>query len=121
MGLAPRTAAKGKPRCCSLGRGFGFSLCLAVVRWAVDHRTAARATPVVLPVGVILGLLSGDFRVAFGCFRVLSGVRLHALAYAVACAGGWFWCSTVFHAWRCAPLASAGGLLSRLSQRAPGK
>ena len=30
-----------------------------MVRWAVDRRTAARATPVALPVGVILGLLSG--------------------------------------------------------------
>lgn len=73
--------------------GCGFSLCLAVVRWAVDRRTAARATPVAVPVGVILGFSAG----VFGLF---SGVRLHALAYAVACAGGWFWCSTVFHAWR---------------------
>ena len=32
------------------------------------------------------GVLCRCFRVAFG---LLSGVRLHALAYAVACAGGW--------------------------------
>lgn len=66
---------------CSVLGGFWcvccFSLCLAVVRWAVDRRTTARATPVALSVGVILGLLAGAFGFSadvFGCAIACAGV-----------------------------------------------
>lgn len=94
--------------------GCGFSLCLAVVRWAVDRRTAARATPLALPVGVIFGLLPG----AFGCFRVCDCMRWRMRLHVLAGGDVVPRCST--HG-APAPLAEGRGRLSGIALRSAGR
>ena len=92
--------------------GCGFSLCLAVVRWAVDRRTAARATPVALPVGVILGFSAGVFGLLSGCFRVCDCMRWRMRLHVLAGGDDVPRCST--HG-APAPLAEGRGRLSRIA------